>query len=80
MVQDADSLTSYFDAAIQNQQGSEFKDIKNLEVLKRVEQFVPEFAKDAIRQAQANAFKRFGAQMEKMPAGERGQKFENYVG
>ena len=80
VVQDADSLTSYFDAAMQNQGGSEFKDIKNLSALKRVEQFVPEFAKAAIRQAQENAFKRFGAQMEKIPAGEMGQKFEDYVG
>lgn len=80
VVKDADSLAGYFDAAMQNQPGSEFKEIKNLEALKRVEQFVPEFAKDAIRQAQDNAFKRFGARMEKMPAGERAQKFEDYVG
>ncbi|MBI4992879.1 MAG: hypothetical protein HZC26_01945 [Candidatus Magasanikbacteria bacterium] len=79
VVKDADSLAGYFDVAMQNQPGSEFKDIKNLEVLKRVEQFVPEFAKDAIRQAQDNAFKRFGAQMKKIPVGERAQKFENYV-
>lgn len=79
VVRDADSLASHFDAAMRNQRGSEFKDIKNLEALKRVEQFVPEFAKDAIRRAQDNAFKRFSAQMVKMPEGERAEKFGNYV-
>ncbi|OGH71365.1 MAG: hypothetical protein A3G00_03755 [Candidatus Magasanikbacteria bacterium RIFCSPLOWO2_12_FULL_43_12] len=79
VVQDADSLAKHFDAAMRNQRGSEFKDIKNLEALKRVERFVPEFAKDAIRQAQDNAFKRFGERMAKIPEGKRGGKFENYV-
>ena len=47
------------DEVLRDQPGSEFKEIKNLEVLKRVEEHVPEEARVAIRHAQDNALKRF---------------------
>jgi len=51
--------------------GSRFKHIKNLEVLMRVEDQVPEQAKDAIRKAQANTLKRLKDDLEAIPEQER---------
>lgn len=47
--------------------GSPFKHLRNLEVLKAVEEKVPEVAKDAIRKAQENSLKRFAGQLEVLP-------------
>lgn len=47
--------------------GSPFKSLRNLEVLKAVEEKVPEEAKDAIRLAQENSIKRFKNQIEALP-------------
>lgn len=46
-------------------EGSAFKPLRNLEVLKAVEEKVPEQAKDAIRAAQENAVKRFKSDYDK---------------
>lgn len=56
--------SSEFDAdmikrVLEKQRGGEFKNITNLEVLRRIEEKVPEEAKDAIENAQDQAMKRF---------------------
>lgn len=48
-----------------SEEGSAFKPLRNLEVLKAVEEKVPEQAKDAIRAAQENAVKRFKSDYDK---------------
>ncbi|MDP3779063.1 MAG: Kazal-type serine protease inhibitor domain-containing protein [bacterium] len=61
-----------------NDNGSPFRQLRNLEVLKAVEEKVPDQAKDAIRHAQENALKRFANQVEALP--ESHQKLlEGYI-
>ncbi len=47
----------------ERQKGSEFKNFKNLEILKRIEEKAPKEAKPAIRRAQENALKRLKQDM-----------------
>ena len=63
---------------IEQQKGSDFSDFKNLEVLKELEEKVPEQAKDAIRQAQNNTLRRMKEVMETMPQEQNGL-FKEYV-
>ncbi|MDA2936296.1 DUF5667 domain-containing protein [Patescibacteria group bacterium AH-259-L05] len=63
---------------IEKQRGSNFKHFKNLEVLKAVEEKVPEAARDAIRQAQDNALKRLQEKMTEIDEEER-ERFKDYV-
>ncbi|MBI1888520.1 MAG: hypothetical protein HYS15_01100 [Candidatus Spechtbacteria bacterium] len=51
--------------AATSDEGSAFKPLRNLEVLKAVEEKVPDQAKDAIRAAQENAVKRFKSEYDK---------------
>lgn len=51
-------LTEKLDKILEEQKGSEFKEFKNLEVLKNLEEKVPEQAKEAIQKARENALKR----------------------
>ncbi len=73
-----DNIAERFDRVLENQRGSEFKDIKNLEILKRVEQHVSEDAREGIRHAQDNAFKRVTNNL-KRKSGDVGEDFENYI-
>lgn len=52
--------------------GSQLKHIKSLEVLMRVEEQVPEEAKEAIRKAQENILKRLKGDLESIPEEEKG--------
>ena len=58
--------------------GSKFKHFKNLELLKSLEEKIPEAAKDAIRKAQENSLKRLQGNLEKMSP-EDHEKFRDYV-
>lgn len=61
------------------QRGSDFKDLRNLEVLKRVEGKVPEQAKEAIRRAQENTLRRVARQAEGYDEDTR-ERFTDYLG
>ncbi len=76
---DANALTSRIDRVLQQQTGSDFKDLRNLEALRHVEQFVPSEARDAILNAQTNAFKRLSSTINSMPEDARGKRFEQYA-
>ena len=58
--------------------GSEFKDFKNLEMLKALEEKVPEAAKEAIQKAQENALKRLQGDVEKLSPEDQ-TKFQDYL-
>ena len=58
--------------------GSKFKHFKNLEILMRLEEKVPEEAKEAIQKAQENSLKRLQAKFEQMSS-EQQEKFKLYV-
>lgn len=60
------------------QKGSDFKEFKNLEILKALEDKVPEPAKEAIRLAQDNTLQRMEERMAVMPEEQR-QMFKDYV-
>ncbi len=60
------------------QEGSEFKNFKNLEILKAVEEKVPEVARYAIQQAQGNAMERLHDNITTMTE-EKREKFKEYV-
>jgi len=76
---DGDKLAERLDRAAQKIKGSEFKPLKNLEVLKRLEEKLPEQALPAIRRAQENALKRLKNNLEALDPAEREDKFGRYL-
>lgn len=73
-----EKITEKLDKILEEQKGSQFKGFKNLEILKDLEEKVPEEAKEAIQKAQENALKRLHSGLEKMsPEGQ--EKFKEYV-
>ncbi len=58
--------------------GSEFKGFKNLEILKNLEEKVPEQAKEAIREARENTLIKLKEELEEMPV-ETQEKFKDYI-
>lgn len=74
-----EKLSEVMDRVLGAQSGSEFKDIRNLEVLKGLEATLPEEASAAIERAQANALKRFAERMQTLDPTERARRFERYV-
>ena len=73
-----EKITEKLDKILDEQKGSQFKEFKNLEVLKNLEEKVPEVAKEAIQKAQENALKRLQGDLEKMSP-ENQEKFSEYV-
>lgn len=71
--------TDVFDRILQNQEGSEFKDLRNLEVLKRLEEKLPESAREGIQRAEDNAFKRLREHVGQFKNAESHDRFEQYM-
>ncbi len=71
-----EQIQNQINLALQNQTGSEFKDFKNLEVLKAVEQKVPEQAREAIRQAQENVLQNLERKINQV---QEKEKLQNYL-
>ena len=69
---------SILEKTLEQQKGSNLKHIRNLEILKRVEEQAPEEAKEAIRKAQSNVLKRFRREIIKMPK-EKKPIIEKYI-
>jgi len=63
---------------LQEIKGSQFKNFKNLEILKELEEKVPEQAKEAIQKAQENALKRLKGNLQNMSS-ENQEKFQEYL-
>ncbi len=63
---------------LQEVKGSKFKNFKNLEILKHLEEKVPEKAKEAIQKARENILKRLELEIEEMPQ-EQVEKFRAYT-
>ncbi len=78
-VDDENALVARMDRVLQRQPGSDFKEMRNVEVLTRLEDAVPQQAREAIRRAQDNAFKRFAHSAERMSPRERAERFEKYA-
>ncbi len=58
--------------------GSKYKNFKNLEILLGLEEKVPEEAKEVIKKAQENAFKRLKEDLEKMSPEDQ-ERFKEYI-
>ncbi len=76
---DEGDFTARIDRVLQNQRGGDFREIKNLEVLKRIGDHIPSDARDAVRQAEDNALRRFAGHAMTIPAEERAERFEQYT-
>lgn len=77
--QSADQVTERINRVFSEQQGSEFRDLRNLEVLQQIEDHVPEEARVGIERAQDATLNRFRIQIEQLPEENRGEKFNQYV-
>jgi hypothetical protein len=73
-----EKITEKLDKILEEQKGSEFKEFKNLEVLKNLEEKAPEEAKEAIKQAERNALKRLQGDLEKMSPEDQ-ERFKDYL-
>ncbi len=73
-----EEFSQRLETIIPQQSGSDFKDFKNLEVLKQVEYKVPEEAKAAIQKAEDNTLKRLEEGMANLPEISK-EDFGNYV-
>ena len=71
-------ITEKLDKILEKQKGSGFKEFKNLEALKNLEEKVPEEAKEAIQKAQENALKRLQEDLEKMSPEDQ-ERFKEYT-
>lgn len=65
--------------SLEEQEGSKYKNFKNLEVLLEIEKKVPEQAKEAIRQAQENALNHLNGDLSQMSPEDQ-EKFKSFLG
>lgn len=73
-----DKLQEKMENSLNEQNGSKFKNFKNLEVLINLEDKVPESARNAIKGAEENALKRLKGDLEKMSSEDQ-DKFKDYI-
>jgi hypothetical protein len=73
-----EKITEKLDKILEEQKGSRFKEFKNCEVLKNLEEKMPEEAKEAIQKAQENCLKRLKGDLEKMSPEDQ-EKFGEYL-
>lgn len=73
-----EKITEKLDEILEEQKGSQFKNFKNLEVLKNLEEKVPEETKEAIRKAQENALKRLKGDLETWSLEDQ-ERFKEYI-
>lgn len=73
-----EELQKRLEKNLQEVPGNEFKEFKNLEILKGLEEKVPEEAKEVIQRAQENALKRLKENLEKMSPDDQA-RFKEYI-
>lgn len=76
---DNEVLQKRLEKAIEKVEGSDLKEFKNLEVLKALEDRVPENARPAILKAQANALKRLKEDINQLPAEKRTELIKKFL-
>ncbi len=72
-------LATHFDRVLDRQAGSHFKELRNLEVIKRVQEHVPEEAREALEKVEDKAIERFVNKVNELPKEEISTRFENYT-
>jgi len=73
-----ENLQERLEKNLQELKGSKFKSFKNLEILKELEEKVPEEAKEAIKNAQENSLRTLQEQLEEMTQETR-ERFKEYA-
>lgn len=76
--EDPEKLKARMEKALEEQKGSQYKNFKNLEVLMKLEEKLPEQAKQAIQQAQENALNRLHGDLNNMSPEDQ-TKFKTYL-
>jgi len=77
-LENKENLQERLEQNLQEMAGSEFKEFKNLEILKQLEEKVPEEAKEAIRGVQENLLIKLKEKLEQLPP-QTQEKFQDYV-
>lgn len=77
-ISDPEKFRERLQNAIENQSGSDFKQLKHLEILKRVEEQVPDNAKEAIQKVQEKTMERFQEKISEMKK-EKVMALQGYV-
>ena len=75
-----EEIRERLERTMEEQEGSEFKDFKNLEILKELEEKVPEAAREAIQEAQEDVFERLEENLKEMSFENQERFFKEYVG
>lgn len=77
-LEDKEKISERLEKVLEAQRGSEFKDFKNLEVLKSLEEKMPEAAKTAIQQAQVTIREKLKEKIERMEA-PKAEQLKSYI-
>ncbi|MEK7503604.1 MAG: DUF5667 domain-containing protein [Patescibacteria group bacterium] len=77
-LQNKENIQQRLEKNLEEMKGSEFKDFKNLDILKQLEEKAPEAAKEALQRAQENTLKRLQGDVEKMSPEDQ-TKFQDYI-
>lgn len=75
---DPEKFQERMDKIIEEQEGSKFKNFKNLEILLRIEEKLPDEAKESIRKAQENTLKRLHGDLSGMSPEDQ-ERFKDYL-
>ncbi len=78
ILENKENIAERLEKNLQDVKGSEFKNFKNLEILKELEGKVPEAAKEAIQRAQENTLLRLKTDISQMSSENQG-KFQSYI-
>ncbi len=76
---DNEKLQERLEKAIEKVEGSDLKEFKNLEVLKALEDKVPENARPAILKAQVNVLKRLKIDIDQLPVAQRTELIQKFL-
>jgi len=79
IAQNKEQIAEKINQAMENQNGSELKDLKNMEIMERLREHMPEETKAAIEKAQEMARQRFQEKLSQIPEEERAEKIEKYI-
>ena len=74
-----ENLAIRLDRVLDKQKGSDFKEIRNLEIIHKIKQGVPEDRKQAFNIAEGKSLERFSEHVHKLPPKERVNNFNKYI-
>ena len=77
--ENTDAVAARLNKVAEAQEGSSFKEFKNIEVMKKIADTVPESAKEAFEAAEQRSYQRLQADIEDMPEEVRAKKLVKYT-